>query len=374
VIGFKSNPKPCDEWAVFVVGFASLPIAVAVVWRVRDNVLHTAPCDFTNPAFQAWYTSKTIIGNSLFGAFAHDKAHPHKLRPDLADTDIIDCHSDAYNPLAPIPPIFTETAYASVMLPPVTTPPQYSGLRTSKENKLTGATKYRYLIQWTYVPLPPGAIESRFWYEYQDEYIEPADYPGYQPRTGGPAPCEYYSVDYANWEMHSSGGFDYQFYGPLGLMGSYTSSKDGVLYEWGLTEGTDVDIPWWTSVTNSAWSDAKNFAMGRHWYGSSASGRFSDRTIVNVCMVHYTPCSYYYKYQGGYYEAESWTFDPGRIILVQAQAIWIPAGTTGHDWVASGRNMALEAQLEAAIEMAYSLNSVPGNEIRDCHITTSIVQ
>jgi hypothetical protein len=43
-------------------------------------------------------------------------------------------------------------------------------------------------------------------------------------------------------------------------------------------------------------------------------------------------------------------------------------------WVAEGRNTALETQLIAAINMAYSLNNIPVNEIRRTWISIGIIK
>jgi hypothetical protein len=314
VIGFVDNPKPCDEYAVYTVScFWS---SVVVVWDIANNAVFTdggnfsSPCQSTDPAYVTWFTGRSSAGENLFSNFLHDTVHPHKLRPDLVDTDQVDYHRDGQDQWARW--LLAETIYANVLLPQYSPEnPVYWGLRTEKHG-------------WnTATPL-------------------------------------------------------YKFIGPMGELGSFqvlinfdTQPEGYGSYYYGIHT-----IPFWQPTSMTDISDpALAYALSRYWYGSTCWGRFTERSIAAAIVVNYVPCDYtdYHVPYPSPLNACTFTYYP-RVVMVQAFAVQPAGGTAGYDITSEISNSALSAALETAVALAYSLESVPENEIRNCQISVTIVQ
>lgn len=328
MIGFKDNPKPCNEYVVIIVGFDALPKSAALVWDAKNNSLMRAPVDFTDAEFQAWYTGKIAVGESLFGfetacgqwwgPIGTRLSGCQVLIPGEYDTSSeTEAESKAMLPCAfPGTPYYSlssvapKSSYFSILLP--LTPVAVTGFRTAA-------------------------------------YIWPSP-----------------------WEQ------ELIFYGPFGEM---ASNKFSIVNEQeeggGYISTIEEYIPTWQEFTMSpepwpGWNDIR----GKVWFGTILAGQYSNRTICNVCMLNYALMSEYQHYldQNDVFP-DILQFTPlTRSIYVQAQALSYEDGTDGKNFIASGRNTALETQVIAAIELAYLLNAVPANEIRSCVLSVSIVQ
>jgi hypothetical protein len=162
------------------------------------------------------------------------------------------------------------------------------------------------------------------------------------------------------------------FYGPLGLLGTFigTRARTGDLGPFFGLPWAEVNsfIPEWMMQDDEEWPPEKRYAYNRFWCGSTMNGKFNNLYLANVAMVQFTPCTHTINGNNWEIEEESWSFAGARSVFAQAQAFKAAGGTTGYDWVAEGRNAALEILIIAAIEMAYGLNSVPTHEIRSCGI------
>jgi len=359
VIG-KSIPN--GEYIVITVSLVSNPYisgealtkSVSMVWNPVNNSLERAPVDIDDTGFQEWFTNRNTIGNPMYSGFYHDIYEPHKLAPDLIDTPNMDYHADGSG-------IFPETIYGSVLIP--NSPINYTGIRTSKQtiNEVPWSYyQYDYMI-WT-------SADSGMTYG-SLPYVVDYDYSSY-PK-------------YLLYKKHgrSMTTSDYCFYSPWGNLGLFAGkvTQESVTADVTLSSSTlDEFIPFWAEETNNyQWTDEERYAKSRRWYNSSINGGYTESTVANIYVLQFTKCYYQKNYtntgNGPATTVNSWTFG-NRAINIHAQAVSAPQGTTGYDWVAAGRNDALETQVSAAINMAYELNGVPANEIRNTLISVNIVK
>lgn len=219
------------------------------------------------------------------------------------------------------------------------------------------------------------------------------------------------------------------FYSPFGNMGSYNNSFakgkkrtlmfDGPPAEWEdwtryygegsfipcwnklpdlLVAGQDPpDIVWYgRALPWALWTDPDDwrpdaqkkvkeieaYALNRIWFDYALEGQYSEQVIADLCLVQYTPCT------GSFFDKQEINYDPfsveytrevsyefgTREILVHAQALYRRQGVAGVDFVAAGRDEALEAKIIEAIEFAYTQAEVPVNEIRALTIGVEIVR
>jgi hypothetical protein len=364
----------------------SLTKKSVLVWNPASNSLERAPIDYDNSDFQTWYGKKTNVGEDMFSAFNHDTTEPHKLAPELIDVGNPpnpDYHADGGSAQIPntatlgYAKIFPQSIYAKDLLPSFSSPTieSYSGLRTSNER--FEETPVCYLIIWAdggdvYVPFPGfgagmtvGGYDS--FYDWATVQALPYGYDGSETNT---------------YEKTIS-RLNYNFYGLLGEFSSFQQNKTWWAYvdnpannEVFDGESSTYFIPDWPMFINryQDWTDREWYIYSRFWYHNFITGKYTNNTIANISLIQYTPCTYsQHMYYGGELGAKTWTFGE-RTILVQAQALNVPEGTTGYDWIAAGRNNALETQIITVINMVYLLNGIPANEIRDTSISIEIVK
>lgn len=387
------------EFVVFTVslnGIAgeSLTKKSVLVWNPAENGLARAPIDNADTDFQKWYQCKTIIGDPMFSSFNWDQP-PHKLAPELIDVEYMDYHASSASPYN----IFPETFYASVLLPQTSSPGMtiYTGLRTSKKSSADN-TRYIAVIMVSWTVWGPYYDHTDGTGNHPDviedvNVLEDVDVTGWTNWQGGDAeaiarakyPADYHnhpdggervtSTLYMGTKVIRSGTDDYTFLGPLGEFASFVDNYSSLNWlEWNQGSISEHIIPPWYPRTDPTWTEEKNYAHGRYWYSSNLEGRYSLQSIINICVIQYTPCDHT-STQAEIYGpiVELWAFG-SRVIAVEAQALSTKEGSTGYNWVARGRNTELETQIKDAIEMAYTLNGIPTNEIRKTSINIEIVK
>ncbi len=398
VIGYKDNPKPCHDRVVITIaltaiaGEAALDKKIVFVWDPKNNILERAAVADTDTEYLAWLAGRNATGISVFSAFSLDIIEPHKLAPELIDTVNMDYHANGVDGT-----VFPRTIYGQVLLPATDIP--YSGLRTSKATEVAGSSRHKFALSWAdyqwiengYGEMVLAQVGSGGEYGYWTGDWGTGDYPDalwYEPRMihrGGDlwdppgVGIAWWPPLYAGEEYNGTTTKIYAFFGPLGLFNSFeaTNTSSGWVAAVTMESNTEeIFIPQWMPL------DARPVGMeddewalkSKQWYSGDIKGVYSDKTMAIVCMVQYTPCVYTATYiNEPRVSVDSWS-SQSRVVAVQAQALYQRAGIAGYDWVAASRNAAFEAQIIAAINMAYSLNGVPANEIRTCAIGVEIMR
>jgi hypothetical protein len=327
-----------------------------LVWNPANNSLQQAPIDYENTAFQKWFTVRKQTGNDLYGQIINaglsnivDGITPCNYPPDMTLTNeahferveenldppqdqritisgymIINVYGsqNIYGPYQYYP----QSYYAPVLLPG--SPEQYAGFRIKHD-----ATEYRSEIWW-----------------YDEPWVS---------------------------EGIDNGDFTDTFYSPFGIMGSFSGwshavggdvfNHDSGPINWNIRKIYDVANPYAYDVNRKKYADM----------GQKMNGKFSENVIANAMAIQYVS-----RDETQYYSGDPPYADPvvtsrtyhDRIVLVHSQAIFREEGISGVNWITEGNNIALDAQLIEAIEMAYTLNGISANEIREASISIQIVK
>jgi hypothetical protein len=334
-----------------------------VVWNARNNSLVHGPVDFDDATFQAWYLSKETAGNSLFSNRTFCGKQPGSVQGSVLSgcQQLVPAETDEWTYSI----VGGETGHDEYGL----TWDQYCYV-----NWHNHALKYYSGVY------PPQGNKDLAPESFQVGISLPGSpilYSGF--RTEGVFTSTRHEMRGAQDTIGSTSGLakeTWTFYGPFGKMGEYTAIETGSGDIWD-SQGTTTKnyIPGWTAITkNPEVFPGSNYAWGHYWYGSSMNGQYTGRTIANVCMVHYTDAVEYYRVEN--YDKIGWTFTPAgaRTILVHAQALHYPDGSTGKNFFSAGRNTALESKILEAITMAYALSDIPENEIRNCQVSVNILK
>ena len=384
VIG-KFIPIPV-ELVMFTVSLSgitgeNLTKKSVLVWNPVSNGLEKPPMDNDDPDFQGWLIEKRDVGYPMFSGFSGDIYEPHKLAPELIDSANIDYHANGGG-------VFPKTIFSNVLIP--NSPIIYSGLRTSKEIQTEQFEDWvLYCFTWSGDGAPAGANR---WEWVKKTWMWDDSWPNGVPPWLWEEPHAVYSggnLVTPGWNCPLYGAqknmrgnkIMYNFFGHLGIMlAQFTRTVDGWFYnEVHGGETTTLFIPDWGAMTyrNPSWSDEEWYMYQRVWYDDFICGQYTDKIVADVSMVQYTPYTTYSKSYDELYNTPAlpttWTC-MNRSIFVQAQALYVPQGTAGFDWIAQGRNTALEAKIIAAINMAYTLNHIPASEIRQTSIEINIVK
>ena len=346
MIGFKDHPKPCNEYVVIRAYFTSLTKSAVLVWDPRQNKIEMTVRDDDDAAYTAWLSGKTASGSNLFGG---------RVSCGFATNWRIYWGGD---PLSGQQPSGCQLLIPGGIDIGWVNHPIYNYIYNDILAMLTNLPASFILPECAHVPVQlPGS---------------PTAYTGFRTRSQ----AELFGAPDTEYDATR----DLYFYGPLGLLGKHDGVRSrhyvpGYEYYGGPTIGDWHMIPDWRAATNPSWTPEKNYAQGRHWYGTDLKGQYSARTIANVCMVHYTSCDYHWQdWVEDEGADETWTFASQRTVHVQAQAVYDADGTTGKGWVMEGRNATLEEAITDLIDYAYNLNGVPVNEIRDCQLAVAIMQ
>lgn len=351
VIGFESNPKGCGEHAVFIIGGTS-GTSVAVIWDIESNSLALGPVAVDSAEYLEWMESHKSSGEEMIPAFSWDDP-PYKINPELIDpsdesngwmSSAIVRYHDAV-PLADRSiKRFPESVYAIVTIDGIS----YTGLRTERNYNASGTWSEEYF----------NNIEHIFQY---------FSYPSW------PTGAEWSRSGISRRAAISTSV--YNFYGPLGLMGSF--SGDG---EFDITMYLDAAynayysrsfiIPDWNSSDSESWSEGKKYALNHEWYGSAMKGQFNDKSFAICAVIQYVPCTHTttLAVPGTLTLNDEWVFGE-RTFLVQAQAAELPEDG---NWAAKGNNEALTEQILAGIEMFYSINGFPEQILQNMSVYVNL--
>lgn len=372
---------------------------VALVWNPASNSLEREPIDYDDTGFQQWYQPKIDIGNNMFG-------------------DLIDCGTKILGNREP------GTNYAPVGSQPAGCSEFTAGMEDNIYNNGYSYLAFDYAGSSYYGYIIDSGFDFKAARNYDDSILlyprsffyevtlpeSPVVTTGFRvhrklTRTGNYA---WLGTPPAIWDKaNESALWEDRYYGHLGMMGGF-DGHENVMYPWATGMGDYADakyfIPHWKrnclgfgflyhvgddvlydlsssfrrpGYTTRFWTENDAYMSNRIWFYSSLWGQYSHGVIANVCLVQFVPCTLdlfedYYSEQGNH--RRSLTPDEQRTLLIQAQAVYVQQGTTGYDWVAAGRNASLEAQIITAIDMAYALNNIPANEIRETLISINIVK
>jgi hypothetical protein len=346
-----------EEYVVITASFASMAESATMVWKCSENKIEINPCPSTDSAYLEWLSKKTDTGSNLY-------------------SESVKCGTQT--PWINLPAGYSQPSGCQLLIP--------GGVDTGSESG--DGSNGSATNDWQALgPNIPGNTMPESVYALVVMPDSPTEVVGLRTR----------SQMSSSWVTDSETDIyirnrtrSLTFYGPFGILNQFAGAE---VYKshpvWGILFDYQSMIPEWPALIDPEWSDNKKYARGRVWYGSDISGQYTDRTIANLLMVHYTPCEYQYEKSfipitipedgglpegGGYVEAESWSFSSSRTVAVQAQIIYNPEGIGATDWVSEGRNATLEAAIVDLVELAYELNSVPVNEIRDLRVQMTIKQ
>lgn len=348
-----------------------------LVWNPVGNSLERAPVDYDDSDFQKWYQSKTTTGEDMFSFQGScGLGYPNFGTPDLYG------HYALTTQPSKCPYLTQGMMDTSVWgLPSVIEYKTYvndgygnTGTQVASQTENYGhdiqamgnnngvqypVSNY-YLVQLPGSPTIHTGFRTHQVYENVYSFVasEICNYPDSSCTPG----------HYKGWTRLYVENVKDIYYAPLG---SETVSLIESTYEdkWIASVGETIKRIYKNAVYARIYENNRNFPG----WGYSLSGKYDDNVIADVCFIQYTPCSGKQEYYNNQQTINEETRE-SRVYIIQAQVLSVPQGTTGYNWVAAGRNATLEAQIIAAINMAYSLNGIPVNEIRSTSIDISIVK
>lgn len=351
---------PVEEFVVITVSLngisgENLIKKSVLVWNPESNKLEQGPVDKADAAFQSWYTTKILSSVNMFSLAEADNNPPYKIEPGLVDTPLIKYHD--YNTVPHT--IFPQSNYQKVLLPD--SPTDYIGIRIKRDDTDKSTVRYScYLVN------------------NMDIVDMPLDFQGEEPEYLGMSVHDYITLK-RKWTA-------YGLFGELFSIISPSITETGVDHlgppsinpQWGREMSkktlTNYIAPWVFSTTRaSGWSDTYWQIKQKEWTDNIIVGQYSDKTIATLCLFQYATVEEIMKDYWGIH-TDVWNQTSDRVVVVQAQAFYVPQGTTGYDWVVKGRNTELETQIIAAINMAYTLNRIPTSEIRKTSLSIEIVK
>jgi hypothetical protein len=328
-----------NDLVVFTVNLGQK--AVSFVWNPGNNRLERAPIDNADANFQAWYSTKKQVADqtNLFGdpnaCGISSLPFVNGSQPSACPEITSGMFDTAYN--KDVLNVFVgwwggEGFWACYMS-------TYNS--ESDINAYVGSTIFNVLLPQN--PVSISGFRTRLIYKNKG-VISDGDSVGDGP--------------YYGFRGSVLATYDYTYYGTLGEFGSFRA----------FTESTG-DI-----IYGYAPHGIKKYYI--YNINRKIVGTYSNKDIVNIAMVQIlgrtdTHIALGFDWDPG---TTTFAFDEARTTFIQAQALYVPEGTTGYDWVNAGRNAALEAQIIAAVDMAYLLNGIPANQIRDTSISIEIVK
>ena len=389
VIGFKNNPKSCEECVVFLVGNGIAPKSAAVVWDIKKGCVAdipdvTFPCDSADVNFAAWLADKEKNSSSMLGAMSWDTESPYKISPDLADTaveiitDYESCTLEANDP--------TEGSSWGDDLRGVAT--SIGGIDYhAVSHYLTGSHK-EYPVS-LYATATVGRDDSYIgfqtsrqqndvidgcegWLETSDEVTSSAEWVA--------AGHDVYFNDitalgqrWLAFRYSRTRTIQYVLNGPYGqlaiinnvLSGDYTEFANIISSR----DETEKFVPlmYYQSIDHPTGYGEKYF--DKLWYSVGLRGAYTSSNFALVASVEF---NYYTRtfFHKNYVTEESWTFpEDACTITVHAQAAKIPGDG---DWLALGKNDTLSGLLEDAVRAVYTLNGIDTRLVLGFTISTDI--
>ena len=354
VIAHIDGVRHCSEYAVFLIGGSGTK-SVAVVWNVKSNELVMGPIDTSDADYIDWIAGHAITGESMLGGYVWDDTAPYKIDPDLVDPSDgtngwMYTSITRYHDVVPVSDRldlrFPESIYAPVLIDGLS----YAGFRSTRFYNAFGTWSEEFINSST-------GLFATFSYPNWPTGLE-------WSRSGVTTKTETYTKSY-------------NFYGPLGLIGSFAGSGN-LSYQkyldatYNYYGSTNLMIPDWNATIDSLYTEAEQYAKGREWYGSTMLGQFSDKSFAICTLIQYTPCTYTKDLitSGGTDYSQTWTFGD-RTILVQAQAASMPENG---DWQAIGNNTVLSGLIASGANMFYSLNSFPASELQSMGVTVTLMK
>ncbi len=386
VIGFESNPKACGEYFVWIQGCTPSvggQYRSVVVWdivgnRPADGFGFSVPCDYNDPAFQAWWNARTKVQTETW----------------FDTASAIERYSTSIEPSVPFNP--TQWEYSRIVeslmpwsLPAALEPLQYPGggdeaslyrhnapcslsngdgdgllylnpahdgyvrrfqSQTGSLDDITGITNHFLINAYK---LPTGAPGS--------EMLDSR----YLARTG--PPIRYWwnritleSLYNTNSENGTHEKWTERYRTPFGVMHTnqgykqlhYTRMTDGVYY-WGKYDYVLTDwIVGYRKAPSFFWSFARN----------------TGKSLVVVCVCRGQIATETYYWEEGHgsvdrYESEHTIIWEDRFFKVHAFAI--AADDIGTAEIPEQNNEGLSALIEACYDHSYALAGITDRKVNE---------
>jgi hypothetical protein len=373
VIGHTDGIRHCGNPIVFTIsllrwqenpprdqlGYPYLKKSV-FVWDPQSNRLKKALVDYDDDAFQAWYelqeqvedqsslfsTPRTLCGKDVTGLLETRPSGCPELIPEMVDTFynrdsavIVGVGAD------------DEDMYQRVY-------DNGYDIKAYGDASIELYESIRYPLSFFHTILLPDSPVSKVGFRIRKEF-----------QVNGSTIEDIYHLITGSIVVNL---LKDTFYGPLGEIGSFVGRKSQTYVHYypdlyGSYIYEDYHIPAYEE-------GAIEGSGGIKYFSSFLTGIYTGKIIVNACVVQLLGLLKQVSLMDNAILYDVETVDPNRTIFVSAQALHVPQGTAGYDWVTRGRNTALETQIIAAINLAYSLNEIPANEIRTCRIGIKIIR
>lgn len=297
VIGFKTNPKSCyKDMVIFEVRIGST--SVSLVWDAANNVIYTEPVATSDTTYQAWYAKQ--------GAKPSDDMFPSLT---VAGADALDTEYRNY--------LFSDIAWS------------YSEQPTRCPQLVTSDKDWEV---WNY-PFYPPMIYPVYFQQYMSAK-KTLWYVGYNYQWGSkyctcpiPSPfvTGFYTKDFYDEQQTDRAQAFLRHY------------KREFIFPYG-----DPVI-----IEKTGGGPAGGYPFDRaHFSTINIFGQYGERILADVFVAQYQISRYY----------ADWTQENiSNHRKVYAQTIFDEGGVSGKDWVAQGSNTALEAKIESAIDLAYTI-------------------
>ncbi len=413
VIGFKDNPKPCDEFVVFTVAINLLPNAdgfgtqVAIVYNAFTETILFNCVAIDDPDYVAWRAAHTEIGLSLFdtqtlcgrpsgqrdvfgnvigpgGLPAGDVTVQPSYMPNLESQGLVDTGTSV---------ILQDWQSADLrhFIKEMIGNHDYQAATYDFSNGITTLFPQSHVLRITLPDAPVGWCSGRNRERYERYFYAKGD---------DDEGLEDWHVTQTTRETRI-----YNFIGPAGeIPGEHQFDMEERTTNVSGTSATKTDrriignIP---SIPDSRWSDKKMAIYGlyRRWNSGFLSGQYAEKTSA-FCMCYvYSGVTFHqnFVYDQGitpqqqrddnilnihadlYTELPGpsdywWTHDEAITVLVQSQVIYNKDGIAGTDITTGGTNNTLNSAIENAIRYVYSINGVPPGEVRYTGVGVTIMR
>ena len=321
VIAHADGVRACGGFAVFEISVFGHP--TVVVWDITKNQAKFTARSIADPDFVSWFTGKSQVGNELF-----------------INKTITGLVADYY----------PQGTQASIWNAP---PPGLMDVFHHADDDQTGD----YDIQ-ACLPIYYGWFSKYNTFPYSETCA--VSIPSGLISRSGMRVEEFASFD----SVAGSSIKRDKIHSPFGEMCEFNG--------YGIGAGWVFDerfIPMWFihdyEPGQPAWTPNKVAAYSKFWYSKNFAGSYSKGMIANAFIVNFTPCTHTYG-------SDIWDFDASRQIYVHAQALSC-GNSSIKDWAATGNNTDLADEILNAVQLGYTMGSLPANEIKTIDLSVKLI-
>ncbi|MEN6375572.1 MAG: hypothetical protein ABFD75_12460 [Smithella sp.] len=412
VIGFESNPKPCEEYVIFTItlyknlldGGGEYEKQVAVAWNPTTGEVVYGPVDTDDENYAEWYETKNMVesekdllsqigiyGTMVTAGYTSDYLFVIERLLDgtyIVAMPIYEGSSASNWPAEEL----TDTAYDDTVI--------YDLWGIGKLNSIAhygyelGAIYTGYVTvggQSYQLPISPNSVAYSSALDGSKTGLRVSrtsegNSTGFD--TWGPLNLTVEQTDDYISPFGSMGTFNLTFtqnkfavdmtneYDAVGIVRELTFIPNW--YEQGYTAG--IAIPHQGAGNSFRWilphvATADDcHAFNNIWFDSKVNSKYSDESIASIFLVQFVECTGHSEQHNTTTIDNSYAFASERTVFVHAQAISPEGGSSGCDWISEGRTAELETKIKEALSMVYSLNGIPDDEIRRCYIDIEIMR